>query len=127
MGIIISGHSNGADHTGFVSKTFNVSRAIMIAGANDYVGQAAKGGYTQPAPWQSWPGATPSTRLYGFGVCGNEAHHASGICRNWHPAWGEQRLPGPWFRADSVLRTGSMTGYHKICSNGSLVDPALSN
>ena len=36
--IIIAGHSNGADHAGFVAKTFNVSRALMIAGANDMVG-----------------------------------------------------------------------------------------
>ena len=35
--IIISGHSNGADHTGFLAKTFSVSRAVMLAGANDMV------------------------------------------------------------------------------------------
>jgi hypothetical protein len=42
--IIVSGHSNGADHTGFAAKTFNVSRALMFAGANDMVGPKA----TQP-------------------------------------------------------------------------------
>ena len=40
--IIVSGHSNGADHTGFAAKVFNVSRALMIAGANDNVGPKLK-------------------------------------------------------------------------------------
>ena len=40
--IIVSGHSNGADHAGFAAKTFNVSRALMFAGANDMVGPKAK-------------------------------------------------------------------------------------
>ena len=40
-----------------------------------------------------------------------------------------QRLPSPWFRADSVLESGgaTMAGYHRICSNGSLVPPDVSN
>ena len=40
--IIVSGHSNGADHSGFTAKTFNVSRALMFAGANDMVGPRPK-------------------------------------------------------------------------------------
>ena len=67
------------------------------------------------------------SRLYGFGVCGTKQHHASGICFNWHPAWDAQALPGPWFRADAVLESGSLAGYHRICSNGSKVEPKLSN
>ena len=186
--IVIAGHSNGADHAGFVAKTFNVSRALMIAGANDMVGSVARGTYTEPAPWQFIAGATPPRRLYGFGVCGTASHTASGICFNWHSGWEveygsfdifkergslispflcppharrlisstscpcssgadwclqsdgmtnfnsrlqAQRVPGPWFKADGELSTGpgtaAMAGYHRICSNGSRVDPALSN
>lgn len=32
-----------------------------------------------------------------------------------------------WFRADAVLSSGSLAGYHKICSNGSEVNPKDSN
>ena len=35
--VIIAGHSNGADHAGFVGKNFNVSRALLFAGPNDSV------------------------------------------------------------------------------------------
>ena len=92
----------------------------------EQVGPRAKG-YTHPAPWQYAKGATPPSRLYGFGVCGTKLHHASGICFNWHPGWDAQALPGPWFRADAVLESGSLAGYHRICSNGSKVEPKLSN
>ena len=125
--IIIARHSNGADHTGFLAKTYKVSRALMFAGANDMVGVVPKGQYVHPAPWQFAAGATPPSHLFGFGVCGSKAHGASGICWDWHAGWGAQQLPGPWFRTDAVLRSGSLSGYHKLCSNGSLVDKKLSN
>ena len=121
------GASNGADHTGFLAKTFSVSRALMFAGANDMVGAVPKGQYVNPAPWQSAPGATHPSRLFGFGVCGSKLHGASGICWDWHAGWGAQQIPGAWFRADAVLRGGSLSGYHKLCSNGSLVDGTASN
>ena len=35
--VIIAGHSNGADHAGYVSKKFNVSWAVLFAGPNDAV------------------------------------------------------------------------------------------
>jgi hypothetical protein len=69
--VIIAGHSNGADHAGFLSKNFNVSRALMFAGPNDNVGGRLPSGYFQAAPWvySNWTSkATPSERLYGFGV-----------------------------------------------------------
>ena len=47
--IIVSGHSNGADHSGFTAKTFNVSRALMFSGANDMVGPKPKGHQCVPA------------------------------------------------------------------------------
>ena len=91
------------------------------------VGVVPKGQYVHPAPWQFAAGATPPSHLFGFGVCGSKAHGASGICWDWHAGWGAQQLPGPWFRTDAVLRSGSLSGYHKLCSNGSLVDKKLSN
>jgi len=124
--IVISGHSNGADHAAFLAKTFAVSRALLIAGANDMVGDKSRmkrGEYTQPAPWQYAPGATPAERLYGFGLCGTQSHAASPICFNWRPGWEAQGLPGPPFRVDDVLesKTALLSGYHRLCSNGSMV------
>ena len=135
--IIISGHSNGADHAAFLAKTFNVSRALTLAGANDMVDGPNPGTWqhVQPAPWQ-FPGsaggahATPPSRFYGFGVCGTAAHKAEGECYDWHAGWLAQEYPGPWFRADAVLAdaTGKgLAGYHKLCSNGSLVGARTSN
>jgi hypothetical protein len=103
--IIIAGHSNGADHAGFLAKNFPVARALLFAGSNDMVGPksiAKQGQYTHPAPWQYAAGATPPERIYGFGICGTQEHVASSICFNWHAGWDAQQLPGPWFRADSV-------------------------
>lgn len=76
--VIIAGHSNGADHAGFLSKNYNVSRALMFAGPNDSVGARGSDGYYSAAPWvyRNWTSnvtgevATPPERLYGFGVCG---------------------------------------------------------
>ena len=76
--VIIAGHSNGADHAGFLAKNFNVSRALMFAGPNDNIGARLASNYFQPAPWVygNWTSnvagetATPPERLYGFGVCG---------------------------------------------------------
>ena len=90
--IVIAGHSNGADHAGFLAKTFNVSRALMIAGANDMVGSAPHGTYSTPAPWQSFAGATPPQRLYGFAVRGVRHRVAHRI---GHLLQLAQRLGGP--------------------------------
>lgn len=133
--IIISGHSNGADHASFVAKTFNVSRSLTFAGANDMVDGPNPGHWNtvHSAPWQfvnSSHHVTPPERMYGFGVCGTATHKAQGECYDWHAGWLAQEYPGPWFRADAVLgdTTGkALAGYHKICSNGSLVAPHLSN
>jgi hypothetical protein len=133
--VIISGHSNGADHASFVAKTFNVSRALTFAGANDMVDGPNPGHWqdVHPAPWQFANAShheTPPERMYGFGVCGTAAHKAQGECYDWHAGWLAQEYPGPWFRVDTVLddNTGhSLAGYHKLCSNGSLVPARVSN
>merc|ERR1711971_1356465 len=86
-----------------------------------------RGEYTDPAPWQYAAGATPPDRLYGFGLCGTPSHPASSICFNWRPGWEAQGLPKPWFRVDDVLdsNTTALRGYHRLCSNGSMVDAEL--
>lgn len=69
------------DHAAFLSKNFNVSRALLFAGPNDSVGPmpTGRGGqYNTPAPWvySNWTSnvsgevATSPDRMYGFGVCG---------------------------------------------------------
>ena len=121
--IVIAGHSNGADNAAFAAKTFPVSRALLFAGANDDVKSVPKGSYHIPAPWQSWEGATPPERFYGFGICGTATHHASGACYYWHAGWDAQQLPGEWLRVDDYLsQPGGLAGHHRLCSNGSTVD-----
>lgn len=122
--IIVAGHSNGADNAAFAAKTFALSRVLLFAGANDDVEAVPKGEYHIPAPWQSWVGATPPERYYGFGICGTAAHHASGACYYWHSGWDAQQLPGRWLRVDDYLSKpiSSLVGYHRLCSNGSTVE-----
>ena len=74
-GIIIAGHSNGADHAAFLAKTYRVARGLFFSGPNDYVGPKHYGTYSTAAPWQSAKGATPPTSLFGFGLCGNLPAH----------------------------------------------------
>lgn len=121
--ITIAGHSNGADHAGILAKTFHTRRAIFFSGPNDYVGPSKYGHPSTPAPWQFAAGATPPTSMFGFGLCGNLPRSgAMPECFDWRPAWSAQGLPGPWFRADGVLGNASaMVGFHRLCSNGSLV------
>jgi hypothetical protein len=47
--VILAGHSNGADHAGFLSKTFAVRRALLLAGPNDWVGARRSDQYYTPA------------------------------------------------------------------------------
>ena len=114
--IVIAGHSNGADHAAFASKVFPVARALLFAGANDDVGSAPRGHYATPAPWQFAAGATPSGRVYGFGVC-----PGGPMCLTWHAGWAAMGLPGPWFQAQDALTSpaSALSGYHRICANGS--------
>jgi len=43
-------------------------------------------------------------------------------CFDWHPAWDAQALPRPWLRVDDVLSNRTaMAGFHRMCSNGSMV------
>ena len=109
--VIIAGHSNGADHTAFLAKNYNVSRALIFAGPNDWVGgETWPPTYTTPAPWvhSNWTSnvtgevATPPDRIYGFGVCGSNTTPASGECWNWHPGWEAMGLRAPWFKADTI-------------------------
>ena len=133
--VIISGHSNGADHAGFLSKNFNVSRALMFAGPNDNVGARGLDLYYPPAPWvfRNWTSnvtgqtATPPGRLYGFGVCGYRGamgqHPSDDECWHWHPGWEAMGMAGPWFKADAIPALSdarSFAGLRHICSSALL-------
>ena len=130
-GVIIAGHSNGADHAGFLSKNFNVSRAMLFAGPNDNIGPRGTDHYYEPAPWlfRNWtssvPGqrATPPERLFGFGVCGSAQHPADDECWHWHPGWAAMGMTSPWHSADSLAALSdarSFAGLHRLCSSAPL-------
>ncbi len=58
--IIMSGHSQGAGHSGYMSKQYPLARVIMLA-SKDFTGA------NQPAAWYSLPNATGSNaNVYGF-------------------------------------------------------------
>jgi len=127
--VIVAGHSNGADHAGFLAKNFNVSRAVMFAGPNDNVGQRGEGGYYSPAPWvfANWTSnvtgqtATPPERMFGFGVCGSEQHPADDECWHWHSNWETMGMTAPWRSAESLAAladVASFTGLRRLCSSG---------
>lgn len=58
--IIVSGHSQGGGHAGFISKIREVDRVVMFA-ATDRIPLLQR-----DADWISWNGTTPSNRYYGF-------------------------------------------------------------
>jgi hypothetical protein len=58
--IVMAGHSQGAGHSGFMTKKYPLARAILLAN-KDFTGA------NQPAAWYSQPNATGSNaNLYGF-------------------------------------------------------------
>ena len=58
--IVLSGHSQGAGHSGFMSKKYALARVIMLA-SKDFTGA------NQPAAWYSLPNATGSNaNVFGF-------------------------------------------------------------
>jgi len=52
--IIVSGHSQGAGHAGYLGKENSVNRVVMFSGPNDY-----STFFEAPANWLSESGATP--------------------------------------------------------------------
>jgi hypothetical protein len=58
--IIVSGHSQGGGHAGFISKIKLVDRVVMFA-AMDWVTLAGRN-----ADWITWNGPTPKNKYFGF-------------------------------------------------------------
>lgn len=60
--VVVSGHSQGGGHAGFMAKDRVLARVIMFASPNDYdaVNEAA-------AAWTSAPHLTPDSAYYAFG------------------------------------------------------------
>jgi hypothetical protein len=133
--IVISGHSNGADHAAFLAKTFAVERAITMGGAQDYVGPLLIGKevpstYPTAAPWQHAAGKTPPHRWFGWGIVGTPEHPASWECANWHAGWDACEILLPYESADAIIdahlagepptSAPQITG-QRVVSNGSWV------
>lgn len=59
--IVVGGHSQGAGHSAYIGKHFNVSRVLMFSGPQDY-----RVAFNSPALWLSGKSATPLNRYYSF-------------------------------------------------------------
>jgi hypothetical protein len=59
--IIVSGHSQGGGHAGFIGKIKQVERVVMF-NAIDWINLLSRN-----ADWITWNGATTENRYYGFG------------------------------------------------------------
>lgn len=56
--VVTAGHSQGAGHTVYLSKEFELAGALIFAGPGDFVQGLG------PAPWVFEPGLTPADRIY---------------------------------------------------------------
>jgi hypothetical protein len=57
--ILLSGLSQGAGMAAFIAKRFPVQRVVLFSSPWDVVGRDKR-----PAPWMSWPSATPPERWW---------------------------------------------------------------
>lgn len=62
--LALSGHSQGAGVAAFIAKKHAVARVVLFSSPWDYY--YAPGGARMPAPWLSWPSATPADRWWGL-------------------------------------------------------------
>ena len=60
--IVLSGHSQGGGHAGFIAKLYEVNRVLMFAAPNDY-----SNFFSSTANWVTTPSITPDTNYYAFG------------------------------------------------------------
>jgi Secretion system C-terminal sorting domain len=75
--IIVSGHSQGGGHAGFISKIKQVDRVVMFA-AMDWIPLLNRN-----ADWITWAGPTTSNRYYGFVHENDELVNFSLIQSTW--------------------------------------------
>jgi hypothetical protein len=75
--IIVSGHSQGGGHAGFISKIKNVDRVVMFA-AMDWIPLLNKN-----ADWIYWDGPTSKNRYFGFTHENDESVEFSKIQTTW--------------------------------------------
>lgn len=59
--IIVAGHSQGSGHAAYLGKMFNVDRALIFSGPQDYLDN-----FQKPAPWLGGKSATPPSRFFAF-------------------------------------------------------------
>lgn len=77
--IVVAGHSQGAGHSAYLTKEFDLAGSIMFAGPGDFVTGFG------PAPWLYLPSQTPASRMYAFTHVGDRT--AAGF-------FGNQRILG---------------------------------
>lgn len=65
--VVVSGHSQGSGHAAYIAQQFQVDRAIMYAGPNEFSQH-----FLSVADWLSDPFATPDSSLYSFGNLNDE-------------------------------------------------------
>ena len=58
--VVVSGHSQGAGHSAYLAKQFDLAGIVMFAGPGDFVPQQG------PAPWLFEPNVTPADRMFAF-------------------------------------------------------------
>lgn len=101
--IVMAGHSQGAGHSGFMTKKYPLARAILLA-SKDFTGT------NQPAAWYSLPNATGSNdNVYGF-------THSQDEFTDQQAVWNSLKLDA----FGSVLNVDNTTTYngsHTLTSN----------
>jgi Secretion system C-terminal sorting domain len=75
--IIVSGHSQGGGHAGFISKIKSVDRVVMFS-ALDWIPLLNRN-----ADWITWNGPTPSNKYFGFVHDSDELVNFSQIQTTW--------------------------------------------
>ena len=86
--IVVSGHSQGGGHAGFIAKKVRTSRSVMFAGL-DYNELQRR-----VAPWMEQPGATPAAAFFALGHERDELVSYATLSQRAWPALGIDRLGG---------------------------------
>jgi uncharacterized protein (TIGR03437 family) len=87
--LVLSGHSQGGGHAGFIAKRYRTARAVMLA-AMDYNILRQR-----VAPWMEQPGATPAASYFAFGHERDELVGYTALSEIAWPALGLDRFAGP--------------------------------
>lgn len=87
--IVVSGHSQGGGHAGFIAKKVRTARAVMFA-AMDYNELQRR-----VAPWMEQPGATPPTDFFALGHERDELVSYNTLSQRVWPALSMEQFGAP--------------------------------